>query len=275
MNASQVPGAMTQLRSVFSQVKRESPILYSIVMLHLLVALICIPAMFIDDRMLLGISVWTKPFKFLISGAIYIFTVGYFISLYPYSNRKKSVLRNFVAWSFLIEIGIIVFQGARGVTSHFNQGSLLDGMLFATMGIIIAINVLLMFLFLVDAIRLKLNVDREMKWAIIMGWIILIIGSWIGGQMISELSHTVGAADGGPGLPLINWSTIAGDLRIAHFFGLHGLQIIPIFAYGVSKYWNTNVSNKLIAIVAFASLYTSWIAYTFYQAKQGIALLQV
>ena len=69
--------------------------------------------------------------------------------------------------------------------------------------------------------------------------------------MISEMSYNIGLEDGVPGLPLVNWSTIAGDLRVAHFFGLHGLQIIPIFVLLISNKWKTTSKNQMIIVTVF------------------------
>jgi hypothetical protein len=48
-------------------------------------------------------------------------------------------------------------------------------------------------------------------------------------------AHTVGAPDGGPGLPVTDWSADHGDLRIAHFVGMHGLQILPLLAWWLAR----------------------------------------
>jgi len=266
---------MKKLKSIFALVKQKSPILYWVVIIHLLFAVVAIAGLLIDDRTLLGVNVWLKPLKFAISIAIYIMTLGYLVELYPFSMRKKNIIRNLTSWTLLIEFLIIFFQGARGVQSHYNQSSLFDGVLFGVMGLLVAINVLTMVFMAIETFRLKLFTERSVQWAIALGWIVIIAGSWVGGQMISQLSHNVGVADGGAGLPLVNWSTVAGDLRVAHFFGLHGLQIIPLFAWWLSKKWHTKIWNQILVTLVFGLGYAAWIGYTFYQAKQAMPLLNL
>lgn len=53
--------------------------------------------------------------------------------------------------------------------------------------------------------------------------------------MGSRLSHTVGGTDGEEGIGFLNWSRKYGDLRIAHFLGMHALQGIPLLSFYVLK----------------------------------------
>lgn len=266
---------MRYINNIKNTLKVQSPLLYYVLVLHLFCMIPCIIGIGIDDRTLMGINVWIKPLKFAISGAIFIASVGYFITLYPFSARKKSIINNLTALTLLFEFFIIFAQAARGVKSHYNMSSALDALLYAGMGILVSINVLTMVFFIVATIRRKLDTSKSIQWSILLGWIIAFLGSWVGGQMISQLSHNVGIADGGAGLPLLNWSTIAGDLRVAHFFGLHGLQIIPLFAFMLAKKWTTSDKKQIIAVTIFGLCYASWIAYTFYQAKQGMPFIKL
>ena len=72
-------------------------------------------------------------------------------------------------------------------------------------------------------------------WGIRLGVAIFLLASVEGGLIIVNNAHTVGAPDGGPGLPFVNWSTTAGDLRIAHFFGMHAMQALPLLGFLLDK----------------------------------------
>lgn len=273
-SALQSRGSFQRMRvSLFTKVKEESAVLYWVALVISLIGLGCLIGLLIDDRTLMGVSVWLKPLKFSISISIYLITTGYLITKYPYSNRKKRLINRSIAWTMLLEFLIIVYQGSRGVHSHYNTSSPFDGILFMLMGVFVGINVLVMVLFIIDTARLKLKTTKAVQWSIFLGWIIVVFGSWVGGQMISQMAHNVAIADGGSGLPLVNWSTKGGDLRIAHFFALHSIQIIPLFALWASKKFHFSERNQIILVSIFGVLFASCIGFIFYQAKQGIPLI--
>jgi len=80
------------------------------------------------------------------------------------------------------------------------------------------------------------------------------------------LKHTVGAPDGGEGLLLVNWSKNHGDLRIAHFFGMHALQFIPLLSVLIAR-------NKQ-DVVLIALLYLAFVTATLVQAFMGKPLIK-
>ncbi|MFD0798429.1 hypothetical protein ACFQZJ_13230 [Maribacter chungangensis] len=255
------------------KVKEESAVVYWTAIAVSVIGLVCVFGIFIDNRTLMGVNVWVKPLKFSISITIYLISAGYLITKYPYSKKKKALINHITAWSLLFEFLIIVYQASRGVQSHYNTATALDGILFMLMGVFVGINVFIMFLFIVDTARLKLKTTKAIQWAIFLGWVIVVFGSWVGGQMISQMAHNVATADGGAGLPLVNWSTEGGDLRIAHFFALHSIQIIPLFALWVSKKRKLSERNQILLISIFGLLFALGIGFVFYQAKQGIPLI--
>lgn len=273
VNKSALSKGISKISSLLKKVKEESTILYWMALVISSIGIVCLFGLFIDKRTLMGVNVWLKPLKFSISIAIYLITAGYLITKYPYSKTKKNIINHITAWSLLLEFLIIVYQGARGVQSHYNFSSAFDSILFMLMGIFVGINVLLMVLFIVDTARLKLRTAKSVQWAIFLGWVVVFFGSWIGGQMISQMGHNVAVNDGGAGLPLVNWSTTGGDLRIAHFFALHSIQIIPLFALWISKKWNFSERKQTILVTSFGLLFLLWIGLIFYQAKQGIPLI--
>jgi hypothetical protein len=109
--------------------------------------------------------------------------------------------------------------------------------------------------------------------SLFIGWVSILYSSYVGGKMLSQMSHNVGFSDGGDGMFLVNWSLEGGDLRIAHFLGLHAIQIIPIVAYFINKRLPNSPVKAGILSTLFGISYLGLIVTTYYQAKNGIPLI--
>ena len=98
-----------------------------------------------------------------------------------------------------------------------------------------------------------------------------LLGSAQGGLIIGHGQHVVGVEDGGPGLPFVNWSVEAGDLRVSHMIGLHGMQILPIFAFLLGRWkpsWPESPSRN--ALFSFTAIYVLVGAAFLAQALAGV-----
>lgn len=232
----------------------------------------CLIAMLVDDRMLLGESVWLKPTKFAVSIAVYCVTIALLFQVYSYSDKLKKWLSRIIGWALILEIPLVMMQAGRGVRSHFNTETGLDSMVFGWMGILILINTLVLFFMMFTAFFKKLDTTILMQRAIQFGWLGMIISIAAGQIMIANMGHAVGVPDGGAGMPVTHWSTEGGDWRAVHFLGMHGIQILPLLAYFLEK----NVwKNSRLIIWGVGLIYLSFIGYIFMRTQEGIPFLNI
>jgi hypothetical protein len=200
--------------------------------------------------------------KFALSIAIYSLTWPLLLQYLP-SEKVKRRFINFSVFALVFEMVAIGTQAARGQLSHYNTSSLYNALVFSSMGVMIVSQTLFALYMGYMFFKVKaVQISPALLWAIRLGIIMAGVFAFEGGLMASRLAHTVGAADGGPGLPFFNWSRAAGDLRIAHFVGLHALQIVPLFVL------ITGFKNARPAIV-FATVYFVLASLLFYNALLG------
>lgn len=200
----------------------------------------------LDTRTVLGAPAWLKPAKFAVSTAIYSFTLAWMFTYLDNWPRTRRIVGWTTAVVFVLEVGVIDVQAWRGTTSHFNVDTPVDAVLFSLMGAAIAIQTIASG-FVAFALWREPIGDRAMATALRAGMLITVIGASSGGIMtvptntqLAELktehrmpvsgAHTVGAPDGGAGLPGTGWSREHGDLRVPHFLGLHAMQLLPLIA---------------------------------------------
>ena len=234
---------------------------------------VAVVGLLIDPRTITGAPAWLKPAKFAVSITIYTLTLAWIFTLIPNWVRTRRIVEWTTAIVMVLEVIIIDLQAFRGTTSHFNVSTVFDGVLFTIMGAAIVTQTLSTIAVAVALWRERLA-DPALGWALRLGMTITIVGAMTGGlmtrptgaqldaarageRMLIAGAHTVGAPDGGPGLTGTGWSTEHGDVRVAHFVGLHALQVLPAIALLARRRLSTVVRMRLVVIasVSYFALY--------------------
>jgi hypothetical protein len=240
------------LSGALYELRHRDPLLFWIGSAMLLALVVVLLISIGDSRLVLGINPWIKPAKFLVSITIFLWTVAWFMPETT-SHRGRAIVRWIIGPAMIIEMICILTQSARGVASHFNHTTPFDDAIFGIMGMTIGINTLAMVLFL-GIIRRDTPPQRAgYLWGMRLGLLIFLLASAQGGLLVANDAHTVGAADGGPGLPFVNWSTTYGDLRVAHFFGMHAMQILPLIGF-LANSRNLVVATSILWVAAMGGL---------------------
>ena len=213
--------------------------LFWLAVICVVVAVALIPLWILDSRQLLGVSVWEKPIKFYISVAIFSFTYSWLSSFLTRGGRWVKLTGFVIAMSLAVEIVIILAMASIGETSHFNVSTPTAIAIWSIMATFISI-VLFSTIFISLMILFQKQQEFNLKLALALGSINTAVGmglaylmTWPTATQLANYqgiagAHAVGVSDGGPGLPFLGWSTVAGDLRVGHFFGLHSIQVAAI-----------------------------------------------
>lgn len=250
-----------------------SPLLWRGALVFFLLFAIIYAGTFIDARLFNGVSVWEKPAKFFLSLSLHMATLAWGLALVPATSRQTPVIH----WTSIVvlaaaigEMVYITFRAARGEASHFNTGTTIAWLLYAAMGLgAVTISAATGY---IGWRILKEAPASGLAFATGLGFILAgLLAVLFGGYMSSQDGHWVGGnLSDATGLPFFHWSTTGGDLRVAHFFGLHIMQALPVLGFLVAGF---SLARQLIILGVI--LWVGLTCVTFIQAISGTPFIRL
>jgi hypothetical protein len=254
---------------------------------------ICLAALVglvLDPQVITGVPAWMKPLKFGISSAIYCATFIWLLTFVKGHPRLTGLVSYATTISLVVELGIIVLQVIRGTTSHFNISTPFDAALWSAMAMFIMV-IFMAGLLLAILLMFQKMPNAAFGWSLRLAVLVSLLGMGVaflmtgsptasqqatmaGGQAPTSFGgHSVGVDDGGPGLPFVGWSTVGGDLRVAHFLGLHALQVLPLLGYLLSLVQGLREEQRVKLVWTAGLGYAALVLILTWQALRGQSLI--
>ena len=240
---------------------------------------IAVVGLIVDPTELTGAPAWMKPAKFAFSIAVFLLTLRWILSYVRGHDRLLAVLSTVITLALVAEIALVEMQVLRGTTSHYNEATDFDAAVFYAMGGIVSLVVIATIAAGVLALRQR-GLDPGLAAGLRWGIGISVLGMLSALTMIFNKGwndsggHTVGAPDGGPGIPITGWSLEHGDLRIGHFVGLHALQLLPLLAWALLRWTHLDPTTRSHLLAVAGATYTAVVLLVIWQATRGQSVVR-
>jgi hypothetical protein len=259
-------------RGIMHECFRRQRILTAYGLLLLALTPLLLVMLHIDTRTLGDVDVWAKPTKFVFSVAVFALTTAWFFGYVQVERRDAWSMRGIVGTIIIagsFEIIYISWQAGHGLESHFNRSSVFFEVMYGLMGVGAVLLVTTSLLLAWEIWRRPApGLRTDYVAAVVTGLVLcFVLGGGTGIYMAQQTGHAVGLVGGHA--PIFGWNRLGGDLRIAHFLGIHAQQAIPILGLLVG-----GLSARLRLPVLFVGslAYTALTLALLIQAISGLPL---
>ncbi len=225
----------TPLRGVFAELDRRQPVLARLGWASLALLVFCLAAAAVDGRTFNGVSVWAKPAKFAASLVPWFWTMAWAWGVLA-SAAAGGCTARLVLWATVGAAGFeqfwITWRAALGGPSHFATDPL--GALMYSLMAVGAVTMVAMAALLGLLVLRRPGSGQPRAWVLAVGLGLVlggVLGGWTGMSISAIGTPQVGGTPSNAGgLPPFFWSRDGGDLRVAHFLGVHAMQALPLLA---------------------------------------------
>jgi hypothetical protein len=255
------PFAARRATSPWASLWQREPRLVAFALLMLALMLPAAIGLGLDERTLRGVNVWVKPMKFMASVALLALTTAWFAPMLPDAVRRSRGF-SWLVWTLILtggfEVVYITLQAGLGQASHYNVGDAFHATMYTLMGgaamVLTATQPWLAWLIWRHGDRRAAPAYRQ---AVLLGLVLTFVLGASVGIMLGGGPPATGA-----GLPVVGWSRSMGDLRVAHFIGIHAGQMLPLAGFALARAWPR------------AAVPGVWIVAALWSALWAAALLQ-
>ncbi len=257
--------ALRSLRGLLREALRRERRLTLLALAMWLAMLPTLAAWALDGHLLRGASVWLKPLKFMASVGQFAFTTAWFVGLLP-AERRRSLAVHLITWTITVggtaEVAYITLQAALGQPSHYNRSDALHIALYAAMGATALAMTATQAVLAWQIVRHgRADVQPLWRAAVVTGLLMTFLLGAGAGAPLSALQPPDG------GLPVLGWH-LGGDLRPAHFIGMHAAQCIPLLGWALLPLPPAQGRRALLlCVLAYAALWAALLALGLHGAR--------